>query len=77
MTNNMTLERDGSKLVITIDLAADGQPSASGKTIVLASTRGNQNVPDTVGVKLGLNLYAYEGYMVDAKPKAFGTRSAA
>ena len=77
MTNNMTLERDGSKLVITIDLAAEGQPSASGKTIVLASTRGNANVPGAVGIKIGVNVYAYEGYSVDTAPKDFTKRSAA
>jgi hypothetical protein len=49
------------KLVITCDLDTDGTPSASGKTMVHASTRGNITLP---GVKvngkaliLGLNAY--------------------
>lgn len=52
---NVQVKVTGSKLVIECDLAQSGQPSASGKTLVIASTRGNQEVAP--GVKLGLNLY--------------------
>lgn len=47
-------------LTITIPLDEKGQPSASGKTTVHASTRGNVNTGQTVNGKaliLGLNAY--------------------
>jgi hypothetical protein len=62
---NINLRREGSKLVVTIDLSAEGTPSASGKTVVIASTHGNIDVPDTKGLKLGINVYAYPGYEID------------
>ncbi len=48
----------GEKLLITIDLSKKGKKSASGKTIVLASTRGNKPI-DGTDVIMGLNLYKY------------------
>jgi hypothetical protein len=62
---NIHMQRDGTKLVLTIDLSAKGEPSSSGKTTILATTRGNADVPGTRGMKLGLNLYAYQDYRVD------------
>jgi hypothetical protein len=53
---NVKLSVAGNVLTITIDLSAQGAPSATGKTIVIASTRGNASVPGTP-FKLGLNLY--------------------
>lgn len=44
------------KLTLIIDLSAKGKPSNSGKTIILASTKGNASVND---VKVGLNVYKY------------------
>lgn len=57
--HNIQLTRDGSKLVITIDLATDLGPSASGKTTLIATTGGNVDVPGSgaTGIKLGLNVY--------------------
>lgn len=49
--------KDDRYLVITVDLKAQTTPSASGKTDVLASTRGNADVPGQTGVKIGLNIY--------------------
>lgn len=43
-------------LTLVIDLTHSGGPSASGKTIRVASTEGNVQVPGT-GVTLGLNVY--------------------
>jgi hypothetical protein len=43
-------------LVIRCTLDVKGSMSKSGKSLVLASTRGNVKVPGT-DVKLGLNLY--------------------
>ena len=65
MTHNVQLSRVGSRLIIEIDLAEKGQPSASGKSTVLGSTRGNIDVPGCSGVKLGVNCYAYDGYSID------------
>jgi len=50
----------GSTLTIVVDLDADFGPSSSGKTILIASSEGNQTVAkNSKGqeVKLGLNLY--------------------
>ena len=52
---NIQMEVKDGKLLLEIDLSAKGVPSASGKTIVLASTRGN--LPVAEGVFLGLNVY--------------------
>lgn len=38
----MKVELKGSELLITIPVDKDPQPSASGKTLLVASTRGNQ-----------------------------------
>ena len=43
-------------MTITVDTIVKGGASASGKSIVVASTKGNQSVtPD--GLKVGLNVY--------------------
>jgi hypothetical protein len=51
---NMTVK--GNVLTITCDLEADKIPSSTGKTLIVASTEGNQKVPGSEFV-LGLNLY--------------------
>lgn len=53
--DNVTYEVQGKKLTIQVDLSAEGRRSASGKTVVIASTRGNVEVAD--GVFVGLNVY--------------------
>jgi hypothetical protein len=59
---NVQMEVKGNNLIITVDLTKDHGPSKSGKTIVVASTLGNVNVPgDEFGhIKIGLNVYKYE-----------------
>ena len=52
---NVQVKVEGQTLTITCDLSAAGVASASGKTLVIASTRGNAQVVE--GVYLGLNLY--------------------
>jgi hypothetical protein len=50
----------GGKLIITIDFDQTGSPSASGKTNVHASTRGNLTTTVQVNGKtlvVGLNAY--------------------
>ena len=57
---NVDMKVDGKKLTITIDLEQDFGPSKSGKTIVIASTLGNVDVPEHEGeMKLGINCYKY------------------
>lgn len=59
---NIEITRQGAKLTITIDLSQKGEPSSSGKTTVLASTNGNVDVIGCEGVKMGINVFAYDGY---------------
>lgn len=56
---NITLRRDGTKLILEIDLSKDFGPSASGKTIIVASTRGNAPIPDTEDTFIGINCFRY------------------
>lgn len=44
-------------LTIKINLKAEGEKSASGKSIVLASTKGNKPVVGHPDLMLGINLY--------------------
>ena len=48
--------KDG-KLIITIDLKAEGELSGSGKSMVIGSTKGNVRIEGTGGITLGLNCY--------------------
>ena len=47
---------EGTTLTITVDLSKEFGPSASGKTIIIASTEGNVTIPDRQE-KVGLNVY--------------------
>jgi hypothetical protein len=53
---NITQQLQGNILTLTIDVSKMGTPSASGKSIVIATTSGNAAVQGT-DLKLGLNLY--------------------
>lgn len=55
MAKNVEIKTEGKKLHIVVDLTKEFGPSSSGKTIIIASTEGNQQVDD--GVYLGLNVY--------------------
>lgn len=50
----LTVNRD--KLLIEVDLSKQFGPSSSGKSIVIASTEGNQPVGKD-DIKIGLNVY--------------------
>jgi len=54
---NVEMKVEGSKLVITVDLAQTGEVSSSGKSLVIGSTEGNISVPGKPEVKIGLNVY--------------------
>ena len=51
----MSLE--GRILTIKIDITKELGPSASGKTILIATTEGNKSLPGVDGVKIGVNVY--------------------
>ena len=54
---NVTSWVEGDKLMIEVDLSVDTEPSGSGKTLIIATTKGNKQVHD--GVFAGLNVYRY------------------
>ena len=54
---NIQGEVKGDKLRLTIDLTQEHGQSKSGKTITIASTRGNKEIVD--GFFVGLNVYKY------------------
>lgn len=54
---NVEMSVEGNVLHINVDLSVKGEESKSGKSIVIATTEGNQSVPETDGVKIGLNIY--------------------
>ena len=61
MAEDLSVTRDGDMLVIRIPIKK-ATPSASGKTLVVASTRGNQKTAVQVDGKdlyLGVNAYVY------------------
>lgn len=51
------MKLEGSLLTLQVDLSKKFGPSASGKTLIIASTEGNVGVPGKEEVKVGLNLY--------------------
>ena len=66
MADDLTVTREGDMLVIRIPIKVP-TPSSSGKTLVVASTRGNQKTGVQIDGKdlyLGVNAYVY------AEPKA-------
>jgi len=54
---NVEVKTEHGKLVITVDLAQEQGPSSSGKSIIIATTEGNVDVPGAADVKFGLNVY--------------------
>lgn len=53
---NVAVNVTGTTLTITIDLSQTHGVSSSGKSIIVASTNGNQTIPGT-DTKIGLNIY--------------------
>lgn len=56
---NIVMRRDGDRLVIEIDLTQNYGPSSSGKTSIVATSRGNKPVPGTDDTVIGLNCFRY------------------
>ena len=53
---NVEMKQEGRILTIRVDLDKEFGPSSSGKTIIVASTEGNVQVPDGAEY-VGLNVY--------------------
>lgn len=51
------MTREGDILTVKIDLSKNFGPSASGKTLTVASTEGNVLVPDEQSMNIGINVY--------------------
>jgi len=54
---NVEMKIEDNILIIKVDLTKEFGPSASGKTIIIASTEGNISIPDKENIKIGLNIY--------------------
>jgi hypothetical protein len=57
---NITQTVKGNVLTIQVDLSKRFGPSASGKTMIIASTQGNQKVDGHPAVSFGVNVYTKE-----------------
>jgi hypothetical protein len=55
---NVEWKIEDDKLIIEVDLTKEFGPSKSGKTITIASTRGNQRIEGTNAI-IGLNVYKF------------------
>ena len=55
---NVSMKTEGTKLIIEVDFSKEFGQSKSGKSIIIASTEGNQSVTvgDIVGY-VGVNVY--------------------
>lgn len=58
---NVTATVEGNTLILKVDLTKTFGPSTSGKTLIIASSEGNQGIlaGDGKEVRFGLNVYRY------------------
>jgi len=54
---NIEMKVEGNILTIKVDLSKEFGLSSSGKSVIIASTEGNQSVEGREDVKVGLNVY--------------------
>jgi hypothetical protein len=54
---NVETKVEKNILTITVDLNKTFGPSKSGKTIIIASSEGNQKIEGSDGAIIGLNIY--------------------
>ena len=55
---NVKMSVQGDVLTITVDLSQEHGKSASGKSVIIASTEGNAALDgEHDGIKIGLNVY--------------------
>ena len=55
---NCEMKLNGNILTITVDISKEFGKSASGKSIIIASTEGNVSIPEKEDIKIGLNVYS-------------------
>jgi hypothetical protein len=55
LIKKMNLE--GDIITIKVDVSKEFGPSASGKTIIIATTEGNVSISGSEEKKIGLNIY--------------------
>lgn len=58
---NVEVKIEKNKLIMTVDLTKEFGPSSSGKTIIVASSEGNQSIDykgkEPGDFKIGVNVY--------------------
>lgn len=54
---NVKMAVEGDELVIRVDLKHRGEKSSTGKSVRVASTEGNVDVPGHAAIKIGINAY--------------------
>ena len=55
---NVAMQIEGDTLIIRVQLKDVAmRPSASGKTMLIATTSGNQPLPGRPDIKVGVNIY--------------------
>jgi len=54
---NIKMVRKDNVLTITVDLSKKGTPSSTGKSLVIASTNGNQPIEGGGDIMVGVNVY--------------------
>ena len=54
---NVEFEVQGDQLIIRVDLSQELGVSSSGKSVIIATTGGNVEVPGWEAVKVGVNVY--------------------
>ena len=57
---NIEMNITADKLTITVDLKKNFGKSKTGKSIIIATTEGNQSLPYKESMKMGLNIYKAE-----------------
>jgi hypothetical protein len=54
---NVDMSLEGTILTIKVDISKEFGLSSSGKTIIIASSEGNQSIPEKSDIKIGINVY--------------------
>ena len=64
---NIEMNVIGEELIIKVDLSQSFGRSTSGKSIIIASTEGNQSIPGNEEIKIGLNIYKKAEWFIGMK----------
>jgi len=57
---NIEMNITADKLTVVVDLKKNFGKSKTGKSIIIATTEGNQSLPYKESMKMGLNIYKAE-----------------